>query len=239
MKIYRLLLLLNLTVFFTSCNGQSKDVPKAYSQKTEYGISGPVKEIATYFCKTINHNIPADTTNFFRKDVMIFNQTGDLSIYTKNISENGKTMHIKMLFEGKGKNISAKELVTFDNEDTQEMEYKYIWRDDYNYEIITQDNYQKDTIAIMLDHNYRIVKTHSKIGGAENSENIENILKDNKIIKTISHGITKIDKKEIKYKRIEIIKKYDNYNNPTLIYSFENSNEKNPTTIIFKEYKYF
>ncbi|MEO5911571.1 MAG: hypothetical protein ABIP95_11830, partial [Pelobium sp.] len=49
------------------CTQKTKSQTQTYTQKVEYGILSPVKEVTFYLCKADKGKIPTDTTNFDKK----------------------------------------------------------------------------------------------------------------------------------------------------------------------------
>lgn len=70
-------------------------------------------------------------------------------------------------------------------------------------------------------------------------EKRETIVNNNKIEKIKSTITTKTyDKTDISY-HIEVVKKYDEYDNPTIIYLYNTLDEKQLSDVIFQEYIYY
>lgn len=147
---------------------------------------------------------------------------------------------MKMIFSGKGKDISYKETVSFDKTKKQEKEYKYVWSDDFTYKIVDiNDGNYGQTQTIKLNKEFSIIEDNFKQGDYESLEKRETIVKNNKIEKIKSTITTKTDDKaEISY-HIEIVKKYDKYDNPTIIYIYNTLDETQLSDVIFQEYIYY
>ena len=213
---------------------------ESYSQKVEYGLKGNVKEMKKYVCKVENNKIPLDTTNFFRSYIKTFDEDGNSVEYNSSNKDGKNTIHMKMIFSGKGKDISYKETVSFDKTKKQEKEYKYVWSDDFTYKIVDiNDGNYGQTQTIKLNKEFSIIEDNFKQGDYESLEKRETIVKNNKIEKIKSTITTKTDDKaEISY-HIEIVKKYDKYDNPTIIYIYNTLDETQLIDIIFQEYIYY
>ena len=238
-KMNKILLLLNI-VLLSSCNGQTNNVTENYSQKVEYGLKGNVKEMKKYVCKVENNKIPLDTTNFFRSYIKTFDEDGNSIEYNFSNKNEKNTIYIKMIFSGKSKDISYKEIVSFDKQKKEEKEYKYVWLNDFTYKIvdINDENYSQ-TQTIKLNKEFSIIEDNFKQGDYESLEKREIIAKNNKIEKIKSTITTKTDDKtDISY-HIEVVKKYDKYDNPTIIYIYNTLDEKQLSDVVFQEYIYY
>lgn len=235
----KILLFLNL-VTLSSCNGQMNNTTESYSQKVEYGLKGNVKEMKKYVCKVENNKIPLDTANFFRSYIKTFDEDGNSVEYNSSNKDGKNTIHMKMIFSGKGRDISYKETVSFDKTKKQEKEYKYVWSDDFTYKIVDiNDGNYSQTQTIKLNKEFSIIEDNFKQGDYESLEKRETIVKNNKIEKIKSTITTKTDDKaEISY-HIEIVKKYDKYDNPTIIYIYNSLDETQLSDVIFQEYIYY
>lgn len=231
------LLLLNLLFLFSNCKTQDGE-PKGYSLKKEYGLKGPVKELISYMCKAEGENIPVDTANFFGKYRLTFDQNGNvIEDFKRTKNENGTDIVYRLLFSAKGKNISYDESGSIDGKEIEKSHYEYIWLDDLHYKIAkkTDGGY---SVLVTLDKDYKAIKNQLKQTNLEVNTTYENLIKNNRVEKmkafsTVSNGETK------KNVNVFVMKGFDSHNNPTLIYTYDNLEEKKPTAVIFKKYKYY
>lgn len=231
------LLLFIVLLFFSNCKGQD-DHSKVYSLKAEYGLQGAVKEVTTYLCKVNKQVVPTDTTNVFGKYKLTFDEQGNgLVNYRKRTNDNGTIIIYEMIFAGKGKNITYKERISIDGKQPGVTDYKYVWLDDLNYKIVKLNDTAENQM-ITIDHHYRIVKSQFKQGGVTETSSYKDILKNNRIEKTITQNERK-ESEVIKSLEVMVMKDFDAHNNPTKIYFYNNLAEKNPETVIFKQYKYY
>jgi len=231
------LLLLNLILLFSNCTAQHSE-PKGYSLKKEYGLQGAVKEVSTYLCKVSKKVIPTDTSNFFGKYKLTFDRQGNGVVnYRKRKNDNGMVIIYEMIYTGQGKNITYKEHISIDGKETEVTEYKYVWLDDLNYNIVNQSDTTQAQM-VTTDQNYRIVKSQSKQGDIVGTNNYKYFIKNNRIEKTVTLNERK-ENEVVKSVEVMVMKDFDAHNNPTKIYFYNNLAEKNPETVIFKQYKYY
>ena len=228
------LFLLNLILLFSNCTSQHGE-SNSYSLKAEYGFQGVVKEVTTYLCKVNGKVVPTDTSNFFGKYKLTFDEQGNgLINYRKRTNDNGKVVIYEMIYTGKGKNITYKEHTIIDGKQPDQADYKYVWLDDLNYKIVKQNDTAVNQIVTLGD-NYRIVKVQSKQGGITETNSYQDFIKNNRIEKTVTFN----ESKGFKSVDVMVMKEFDTHNNPTKIYFYNNLAEKNPQTIIFKQYQYY
>ena len=231
------LILLNLILLFSRCTAQHGE-PKIYSLKAEYGLQGAVKEVTTYLCKVNKQIIPPDTTNAFGKYKLTFDEQGNgLVNYRKRTNDNGMVIIYEMIYAGKGKNITYKEYISIDGKQSEVADYKYVWLDDLNYKIVKQNDTGQNQMVTM-DHHYRIVKNQSKQGDVTETNNYKDFIKNNRIEKTVTQNEFK-ENEVVKSVEVMVMEDFDAHNNPTKIYFYNNLAEKNPETVIFKQYEYY
>lgn len=236
----KLFLIYPFILITASCNGQNKRSLNQYTQRKEYGYTDSVKEVITYFCTAKKEKIPNDTVNFIGKSIKQFDKNGD-SVEDNtlwNMDENG-TRKIKRFYSGKGKNVSLHEVVTIDNKNIVNRNLKYKWIDDFSYTIIDL-NEPSYKVTIVLNKDYTFSKTLTTLNENQVTENINTLKQSKKIIKTTTTTITKNENNVIKKEyNIEVVKEYDKFGNPTLIYSYADKDEKQIINVLFKHYKYF
>ncbi|WP_431293215.1 hypothetical protein [Pedobacter sp. P26] len=143
----------------------------------------------------------------------------------------------EMIYTGQGKNITYKEHISIDGKETEVTEYKYVWLDDLNYNIVNQSDTTQAQM-VTTDQNYRIVKSQSKQGDIVGTNNYKYFIKNNRIEKTVTLNERK-ENEVVKSVEVMVMKDFDAHNNPTKIYFYNNLAEKNPETVIFKQYKYY
>ena len=235
-----ILLLVFLQVFF-SCNGQStKSLKNDYVQKMEFGLEGSVKEVTTYVCKVENGNIPTDKTKYYGKMIKQFDIQGNaLKIQDQwDMGELGKSESLS-IYSGKGRAISFKDIVHFKEEAATELNYKYDWSDNYHYTIAATDKSPYLTF-ITLDKDYRLSKIVFKNGNEiQVTQEFERIYKENKVWE-IKETITDYNdgEKTITY-QIQVVQKYDQYGNPTVVYSYNGLDKQQFENVLFTEYQYY
>jgi hypothetical protein len=235
-------LLLFLQIFL-SCNGQETKI--TYVQKLEYELKGAVKEVTTYIYPLENDKIPANNGNYIGKITMTLDSLGN--VITKNkVWDFDRTASTKIdnaeftsHFFGKGKELSFKETTRSGDGDVNEVEYKYVWLDDYNYTILppNDDTY---SITTTLNKEYQIIKCVYKKGNSiQSTEEWQTISKNNKIqeIKTKATENQK-GKKTVSY-QIQVVQEYDKHGNPTVIYGYQDLNKQKVKNVLYKEYKYY
>lgn len=233
--------LLLLLPLFLSCYGQgNKTTETTYTQKLEYGLKGPVKEVITYIHSVEDGKIPANTAKPIGKITMTFDNMGNVITLNKvwDIKGIGKSEFLSV-FSGTGKALSYKETAhLYDGEHT-ENSYKYIWLDDYSYNIRSEKDSSYANI-ITLDKNYRMVKSIFKRGDIiESEEEIETVYKNDKIQEIINKEIENTDgKKSVSY-RIQVVQKYDSQDNPTVLYGYDDKNKQKVKHVLNKEYTYY
>jgi hypothetical protein len=230
------LILVNLLFLFSSCRNQN-DERKLYSQKVEYDLKGPVKEVITYICKVEQENIPTDTTNFFGKYRLILDQDGNVKTdYKKTKNENGTEIIYKLVYSGKGKDISYDETGSIDGKAIEKAHYKYSWRTERSYQV-AKENGDGYSYTVTMDKDFRIVKNELKQGGFQVTTTFKNFVKNQKVEKIIAWSTTKnVD--TTKSVNIQVMKDYDRHQNPTKIYIYDHVDEKKPTAVVFRYYQY-
>ncbi len=237
-KAVTLLLLLQA---FLSCKGQS---PKAngtdYVQKLEFGLKGAVKEVSTYICPVKEGEIPIDTAGYIGKIVMTFDSSGNALVVNKawDFGAAGKSSYLSR-FLGTGKDISFTETSRFNDGEAQEISYKYLWSDDYNYTIVCPDN-SVYTSLITLDKQYRLIKSvFREKDRVQSMEDVETIYKDNKIQEIKTRLTSNTDGETKVTYQVQEVQAYDQYGNPTVIYGYNDSNKQKVEQVLYKAYKYY
>lgn len=241
-----ILLFLLLQVCF-HCNGQGNKISATtYTQKLEYGLKGAVKEVTSYIFKVENGEIPADTTNYAGKTSMIFDRLGNMLVMHRlwtldtTGNSNRKKTEFKLLFSGKGKDISFKETYRFGDDNLKEESYNYIWSDDYNYTIVSSKE-SAYTSVITLDKEYRLIKSvFMKDDDAQMTEELEFIYKNDQLQER-KNKITEKNRDgeiEVSY-QIQVVQETDKYGNPTLIYGYSDVDKQKVTEVVYKAYHYY
>jgi len=220
-----------------SCNGQ--DAKNTYTQKLEFGLKGPIKEVTSYLCRSKDGNTQIDTTKSIAKIVMKFDTLGDVTTIDKkwDFGESGNSKYLSV-FSGKGKNLSFKETSRIGEGEIHETNYKYVWSDDYNYKIIApeDDEYITD---VTLDENYRLIKSTFKIDNRTQSIEEFDIKIENDKIKEVKTKVTANNggKQEVT-EQIQVVQEYDHHGNPTVLYVYNDLNEQ-IKHVLYKRYKYY
>ncbi|WP_316843480.1 hypothetical protein [Pedobacter psychrodurus] len=230
-----LLLLVNVIFIFSNCGLHEK---KGYSQKTEYNLKGPVKEVIIHMCKVEGGNIPVDTTNFFGKERFTFDQHGNvMEDFRKTKNENGIEIVYKLVFSGKGKNRSYDETGSVDGKEIEKGSYEYVWLDDRSYKIVNKAG-NGYSLLVTMDQDYRTIKTQLKQNNVEVNTTWEHVIKNDRVekFKALS-TVNNLD--TTKNLNIQVMKAFDQHNNPTLIYTYDNLAEKKPIAVVFKRYRYY
>lgn len=221
---------------FISCNGQNNKT--AYSQKLEAGYNGSVKKVTTYICEIKRYGqIPTDTTGYKIKTTTVFDSLGNILENNNLYKWSDYTTETSSIYSGTGKNRTFKEKVISRVGDITEYSYKYVWSDDYNFTIVPIGKPAKsDITAITLDKDFRIIKTTYKrrdtiqtIDEFEYKEKHEEVRK-----RTMNEG----DNKRIIY-QVMVPKEYDQYRNPTVTYSYIDSDKTKLDSVVFTEYEYY
>lgn len=234
------LLLFLLSQLFLSCNGQDNKVTQTtYSQKLEYGLKGAVKEVTQYTCAVIGGKIPTDKHDNVGKSTMTIDNEGNLIEINRswNFGTPDTSANFKKEYSGKGKNITVKEISDVHG-NTEEINNRFVWSDDYNYSIISEKSPHVYTVT--LDKNYRLIRYIIKNGDkTESVEDIETIYQDNKIQEIKSKTTENIDGKiEVNY-QIQVTQSFDSYGNPTVIYTYKDINKQKVAGVLFKDYTYY
>lgn len=236
-KILLTILALNITI---SCNCQNnKD--DTYTQRLEFGLKGEVKELTNFIVNVESDKIPTDTSNFISKSIMTFDKIGNAIELKKifNIDSFGDSKNYRMLFSGKGKNVVIKAVTSFNNKETFEKNFKYVWSDNYNYTIHCIDN-NTNGDSITLDKNHRIIKTiFYTEDSIKTTEESQTIYKNNRIERIISKITEENDNEIIVNYNIQVVKEYDEYENPIVIYVYDDISVQKIEFVSFKIYRYY
>lgn len=229
-------ILLLLSIFFFSCNGQNSKV--AYSQKLASGYNGPVKKVSTYICEIKRYGqIPTDTIDYKIKIITVFDSLGNI-LESNNLHKlSDYITEISSIYSGKGKNRTFKEKA-ITGLDIKEDSYKYVWSDDYNFTVVPiGKSAQSDiTSATTLDNDFRVIKTIYKSGDTIRiTDEFEYKGKHEKMHKrTVNEG----ENKRIIY-QIMVPKKYDQHGNPTVTYLYVDPDKQKLDSVVFTEYEYY
>lgn len=234
-------ILLLLLQAFLPCNGQeNKIIETAYTQKLEFELKGPVKEVTSYTCKVENGKIPPNSAIHLGKITMTFDNTGNIFTINKlwDFGTLGKSAFLSHYF-GKGKALSFKETGRFNDGDLKEINYKYVWSDDYNYSIVATEDSTRVTF-ITLDKNYRLLKSVYKHKETMLSmEEFETVYKNNMIQEIKTKTTDNTEGKMVVSYQIQVVQKHDTYGNPTFIYGYKNSSKQKVEYVLYKEYIYY
>ncbi len=238
----RTIVLLYLLPVFFFCQGQSNKIPETtnYTQKIEFGIKGPVKEVTNYTCKVTDGKIPADTTDYIGHSTMTFDQSGNVLTLERiwDFGTIGKS-RFSSTFSGTGRAISFKQTARFADQEATESSYSYQWSDNYSYRIVSAER-NNDTNLITLDRNYRLIKNiFKKESSIQSIEEWETIYEDKKI-KEVVTKITEYSKggTEVSY-QVQVVQEYDKYGNPTVIYGYLDRNRQTIKQVFYKKYTYY
>lgn len=233
----RTILLLALLPFYTACAAQSK----TYCSRLEFGLKGAVKEVNTYGCVASNDDIPKDTTGFLTKFTMTFDEPGN-ALETNNvyspIKSGGITPKSRIIYSGKGKNMSYKLHSALEEGKELNGDYQYVWLDEYNYKIINK----ADTTSwqlMTLDKDFRIIKTVTESNSFKAVDVWETIYKNGRIAKVITRSTDQANGTKNSSIKVWVVKEYDQYDNPTVIYIYNHADEQELKTVVFKKYQYY
>lgn len=240
MKNTVLLIFFQIALF---CNAQEVDTTKlVYTQKLEYGIRGSVKEVKSYTSIVNNGMIPTDTSDWTRRSSMTFDSLGnaiDISYFWHFGADTATSEH-KMTFSGKGKAITFKGSTSFNKASTTETSYKFVWLDDYQYNIVREE----DSVCVetnVLNEAYGITKkSMSYLDNYLWEDEIETLYEDNRIaeIKIIAR-VQRNGEMNIS-REIQVVQKFDTYGNPTVLYEYNNDEGKQELeAVIYRTYTYF
>lgn len=151
------MLALALLQSLVSCKGQDK--ADAYVQQLEFGYKGPLTEVTSYMCAAKDGSTAADTTSAMGKIVTKFDGLGNVTAIDKewNFGENGRSQFSSLYF-GKGQDISFQEKSRFNDGETHEIKYRYVWSDSYNYKIVAPEEDRFVTV-ITLDDKFRLAES--------------------------------------------------------------------------------
>lgn len=237
--------LLLLLPVLLSCNGQDAKITKvAYVQKLEYGLKGAVKEVTSYIYRVENEKIPVNNGNYIGKITMTLDSLGNVITihklwdFDRTASTKIDNAEFTSHFFGKGKDLSFKETSRYSDGDLKEIEHKYVWSDDYNYTITTQDDNTHSTL-ITLDKEYRLSKSIFKGDNMQSVEEWETISKNNKIQEIKTKMTQNLEGKTTVTYQIQAVQEYDKYGNPTVLYGYQNLSKEKVENVIYKEYKYY
>lgn len=236
-KTIAILVLLQLLV---SCKGQDAGTTKTtYVQKLEDGLNGPVKAITKYICKVENDIIPIDKSKFYGKTTKQFDSLGNaLKIsYQWDFGENKSRS--SGIYSGKGREVSFVETTNFNDDETMETSYRYVWINDYHYNIAATDENPYSNL-VTLDKDYRLKMVVFKNGKQiQTAQEFKTIYKNNRV-QDVEEKITnyKDGQKTVTY-RIQVVKEYDQYGNPTVIYHYNGLDKQKLVDVTFAEYQYY
>jgi hypothetical protein len=221
MKISYLVLLYAL--IFSSAKGQYNN-PKTYSLKVEYGFHGPVKEVESYVVKVKEGVLPTDTTSFDGEYRLTFDRFGNGIMNYKKLKNDSGAVICKIIYAGKGRSISYKQIIAVNGEAPVESVYKYSWLTDYSYKRVPTNTDEYSEI-VTLDSNYREIKMQSKQGDVQYTYHYKNVINNNRIEKTRTYIEREADT-VTKSVNVSVNKAYDQQNNPIKIYFYDNLDDK-------------
>lgn len=237
--------LLLLLPVLLSCNGQDAKITKVgYVQKLEYGLKGAVKEVTSYIYRVENGKIPANTGTYIGKITMTLDSLGNVMTihklwdFDRTASTKIDNAEFTSRFFGKGKDISFKETSLYSDGELKEIEHKYVWSDDYNYTIITQDDNTHSTL-ITLDKEYLLSKSIFKGDKMQSVEEWETISKNNKIQEIKTKMTQNLEGNTTVTYQIQAVQEYDKYGNPTVLHGYQDLSKEKVENVIYKEYKYY
>lgn len=239
-------LLVILLQLFCSCNGQENKISATtYTQKLEYGLHGAVKEVTGYIHTIENGKIPTDTADYAGKTSMTFDHSGNMlamhRLWKSDTTGNRKRSktEFKLLFSGKGKDISFKEIYRFGDGDVEEGNYSYVWSDDYNYTIVSSGKSTYRSV-ITLDQNYRLIKSVFMKGDSiQVTEELDFMCNNNKIQeKRTKTTENRNGGMEMSY-QLQVTQEYDRYGNPTVIYGYDDLEKERLREVYYKVYTYY
>ncbi|WP_300669638.1 hypothetical protein [Soonwooa sp.] len=221
---------------------QAQKISKGYSQVKEYGIKGSPKKAEVYIVDIDNSKIPTDTLGYSRKTTTTFSRSGNIEKYLRFFKPNPTTTVTKdeIVYTIDGKDFSYTENTNFsDRKEMLSEKFKYIWKDDYHYDIINIGN-NTHTTEISLDENFLLKNSKLKAGGKVlYDSDYTDILKNNIITKRLTKTIEYIGEKPNESYQIEVIKKQDKFGNPSLIYIYDDKAETNLVAVAFRYYEYY
>ncbi|MDM1554946.1 MULTISPECIES: hypothetical protein [Chryseobacterium] len=221
----------------------SCDKPATYSTKAECGLKGEVKQMTSYFCDVKDDKIPKDSTDYMIKCTKTFDNVGNAletnKIIRMDVSGSIQSCTYRGLFSGKGKSISYKDILTCDNNPGDESSYKYVWADNYHCTITPQNN-SSYTTSITLDKNYLLIKSVLKNKDKlQITEELEYTSKNDKIQKIKSKITENRDGEILTRYLIQVSKNYDEHNNPTIAYIYDNVDERAIKQVVYNSYLYY
>jgi len=213
---------------------------KAFTQKMVYGLKGAVKNVTSYTYKVENGKIPAKNAKYYdAKTTVTFDSMGNLTT-TNELSDYGDLgkSEYSCVYFGQGKEISYIETERLYTGDVTKRTYKYVWLDDYNYTIVSQED-TTSAISYTLDKNYRLIKSvFKKKGVIQSSNEIERSYNNDKIKETKTKMTLQILGGRIIY-RIYVAQKYDSYGNPTIAYMYDDTDKQKLNSVTYSEYTYY
>lgn len=214
----------------------------SYSQIKEYGIKGTPRKAKVYILDVENSKIPTDTIGYTRKTITTFTPSGNIHTYLRFFNPNPTTTVTKdeIVYTIDGKDFSYTENTNFsDRKEMHSEKFKYIWKDDYHYDVINiGDN--SYTTEISLDKNFLLKSSKLKVGGKTlYDSDYTDILTNNIITKRITKTIEYVDDKPNESYQIEVIKKQDKFGNASLIYIYDDKAETNLVAVAFRYYEYY
>ncbi|MEO5911378.1 MAG: hypothetical protein ABIP95_10850, partial [Pelobium sp.] len=166
-------------------------------------------------------------------------KNGDLIESYTWIKKENDFIKIDRKYEGIGRNVTYKENVKFlDTTYNEETSGKFVWSDSLNYKIVVNGNLEQAT-SVALNKNYRIAQTLFKSGEKEYIEKMQYEVKNNRLVKTTTTTITKTPDKTDTVYRVDVVKKYDDYGSPTVIYAYDDKEEKIVSSVFFRVYTYY
>ncbi len=214
---------------------------KNYTHLKEYGLNSKVKKVTTYIKNIENNLIPKDTLGHDRKTVMTFDSKGNMLQNARYFMPNKKIDIIKdiITFNYNDNDINYTQKSVFRTQKDILQNLKYVWKDDYNYDIINTDtNSVADQVS--LNQNLTLKKEIFKNDGKAIYESeFINEYKDGKLVKRTHKNFDFVDEKQSESFQVEIIKQHDKNGNPSLIYFYDDKNATKLLAVSFKFYDYY
>jgi len=211
-----------------------------YNQKKEYAYNGAVKKVTTYTINVSAYRIPTDTLDYYGKSILNFTKKGDVTTYSRLYNLPSYTLSSNAIYSGVGKNISYKESRSVNNGELVQETYKFIWKDDFNYEIKPLSKKDSSSRYVSLNPDYTIDKVLFKTLNFESEEKASYHYDNENILQKIVYKVTSTDNGTTTVREdVRVIKSVDVFSNPTVIYFMEYEHSRFPKSVVFKYYEYY
>ncbi|MNS92096.1 hypothetical protein D3C72_1262170 [compost metagenome] len=120
----------------------------------------------------------------------------------------------------------------------KESHHQYVWQDEYTYKIINKDD-TTSSQTITLDKDFRIIKMVTESNSFNAVDVRETIYKNGRIAKVITRSTDNADGLKNTSISVWVVKEYDQHDNPSVLYIYNNADERQLNAVVFKTYQYY